>query len=404
MFSVFGLYTHIRANRIRSALLYVLMFVSVYGFVYLSVFLWHGIIKNDRFIRKFRGMAETENTIFSFQDSIIQSNTTFIHYLLYLTAFIIIWLLVSFLLRNILLRKASGMVLTSRKELPEIYSLLEDLCISCGMAVPQLAVINDPSLNAFASGFYEDEFTITLTTGLIDTLNREEMSAVLAHELTHLKNKDVAVMMVSNTITSFFELFNITKRVSFDEYFRGVMRTLLSAGNIRHIGVNMLILIFIIPLVMILITIYSMAGFIITSIPKLALSRTREYMADAGAVELTKNPDALIAALLKISGRSDIRNATTDIMMMCIDNSRWDIRNLLSTHPTIEERIEALTEFAGGRPDMITLKAETPEKLRRFLRGSAFSSSKAPNSVSQAMTEKPKKKKRLFFGKKRRKL
>jgi len=111
---------------------------------------------------------------------------------------------------------------------------------------------------------------------------------------------------------------------------------------------------------------------------RFALSRSREFLADAGSVELTKNPDAMITALRKIEGRGDLERANSAVMEMCIDNPRHDFANLFDTHPPIEKRIEALVQYAGGHdPGPIALPAPAEE-------GAEYTGEPEPGGQSEA--------------------
>jgi len=159
---------------------------------------------------------------------------------------------------------------------------------------------------------------------------------VLGHELTHIRNGDVRMMVVAviiaGVVSFFAELF-------FRLWFYGGFRGSRSSGERRGGGAGFAILIAIGLIVL---------AYLLSFIIRLALSRSREFLADAGSVELTKNPDAMISALRKIEDRGELPGATSAVMEMCIDNPRQGFGELFDTHPTVESRAAALVKFAGG--------------------------------------------------------
>jgi len=222
-----------------------------------------------------------------------------------------------------------------RRAEPELYNLLENLAISRGMKTPTLRIIESPSLNAYASGLHEGNYSVTVTRGLMQTLSRDEMECVLAHELTHVINKDVRTMVIASI---FAGIISVIAELVFRSLF--YMRGGRSRDNKNAM-----------PLILIGLAI-GVIGFGLATVIRMTLSRTREYVADAGAVELTKNPDAMISALRKVSGQSKIE-APDELRGMFLDNTadKADFAGLFATHPPIEKRIAALVKFAGGHDE-----------------------------------------------------
>lgn len=202
--------------------------------------------------------------------------------------------------------------------------------------MPQLNVIETPALNAFASGVSDKSYKVTVTRGLIDTLDRDEMEAVLAHELTHIMNKDVRLLIVAVIFVGIFSFFG-------EILFRNMFRTGIRVGghtrsrNGDSRGGGVLILIAIAMIVI---------AYVLALVIRFSLSQRREYLADAGAVELTRSPDAMISALKKISGRARI-DAPNDVQQMMIENTQ-PFAGVFATHPPIDKRIDALVQYAGG--------------------------------------------------------
>ncbi|PQA87458.1 M48 family metallopeptidase [Hyphococcus luteus] len=224
----------------------------------------------------------------------------------------------------------------TRKEAPELYNLLENLCVSRGLTMPTLNIIETPALNAFASGLSEKSYKVTVTRGLIETLDKDELEAVLAHELTHIMNKDVRLLIIAVIFVGVFSFFG--ELVFRSMFYRGVRiggHTRSRSGDSRGGGVLILIAIAMIVI-----------AYVLALVIRFSLSQKREYLADAGAAELTRNPDAMISALKKISGHSTV-DAPNDIQQMMVDNSH-PFAGVFATHPPIEKRIAALVKFAGG--------------------------------------------------------
>ncbi len=248
------------------------------------------------------------------------------------------WFLIAWLLNQQIVKASVGAKGLTRREAPEIYNMLENLCLSRGLTMPKLNIIESAALNAFASGVSEASYTITLTRGLIDTLDDDELEAVLAHELTHIMNKDVRLLIVAVVFVGIFSFF---AEILFDGLFRTGVRvgghTRSRNGDSRGGGILIIVAIALIIL-----------AYVLAIAIRFALSRKREFLADAGAVELTKNPDAMISALRKISGRSEV-DAPADVRQMMVVNAK-PFAGVFMTHPSIEKRVEALVDFGGGAP------------------------------------------------------
>jgi heat shock protein HtpX len=250
-----------------------------------------------------------------------------------------VWLLIGYFFNGAIIHMATGAKPVSRTEAPKLYNLLENLCISRGLAVPRLYIIDTDEMNAYASGIDEKSYTITVTRGLLDQLNSDEMEAVLAHELTHIIDRDCRLMIVTIVFTGMLsflaQLLWRSMRVA------AFTRSRSRGGG----GVLVMMLVAGIALVV---------GYVLALMLRLALSRRREYLADAGSVDLTKNPDALISALLKISRNPDVPHVPSEVRQMFIENSpsAFDLGGLFATHPPIAQRIHVLEELGGHAPDL----------------------------------------------------
>jgi heat shock protein HtpX len=253
-----------------------------------------------------------------------------------------IWFAVAYFSHQAIIDASTGARGVSRTEAPELYNLLENLCISRGIPMPKLRVIDSEALNAFATGLHRGQYSITVTRGLVQVLDRDEIEAVLAHELTHIRNHDVRLLVVAVIFVGIFSFVG-------EMLFRGLRNVRVSGGGRSSNsdsgggGGGAAIIAIIAAFVIIAIS-YALAIAI-----RFALSRKREYLADAGAVELTKNPDAMISALMKIDGRAEIEGAPAEVREMFIENDHPGFGELFATHPPIERRIAALRAYAGGR-------------------------------------------------------
>lgn len=264
-------------------------------------------------------------------------NDMFVNVIPFVTSIVIIWFLIAFWAHNAMIGMATGSKPLSRKENKRVYNLVENLCMQDGMKMPKVNVIEDPGLNAFASGLREKDYTVTLTRGIIEKLDDEELEGVIAHELMHIKNKDVRLLVIS---IIFVGIFSFLVQV----LFRSVLYSSISNRRNKDGGKAVLIALVI-----------ALVAFLLSLVFKFALSRKREYMADSGAAEMTRNPKALAGALRKISGRSEIETVKSDDVKEMFIEHKPDKENsagllssisgLFATHPPIEKRIQYLEQF-----------------------------------------------------------
>jgi heat shock protein HtpX len=243
------------------------------------------------------------------------------------------WFTVAFAFHQGIINSATGAHAVRRNEAPDIYNLLENLCISRGMAMPRLYIVESPVLNAYASGLSETSFSITLTRGLIDTLSKEELETVIAHELTHIMNRDVRLLVISIV---FVGMLSFLSEMAFRTLLRG-NHSRFRYHSDRDRGGGAVILL--------IATVVLGIGYFLSLLIRFTLSRQREFLADAGAVELTKNPSGLIGALIKISGNANLP-APDEVKQMYIENSQAFL-GMFATHPPIPKRIEALKMMGG---------------------------------------------------------
>jgi heat shock protein HtpX len=241
-----------------------------------------------------------------------------------------VWLLIAYAFNDVLIHAATGAKPVTRADSPRLYNLLENLCISRGMAVPRLYVIDTDAMNAYATGIDKRTYSITVTRALMERLDDRELEAVLAHELTHILDQDVRLLLITivfvGAISFIAQLLWRSLRVMSFRRQRG------NAG-----------------LVLLAAAIVAGIGYLLALILRFAISRRREYLADAGSVELTKSPEALISALRKISENADVPHVPSEVRQMFIENplSESGFFNLFATHPPIADRIRVLERLEG---------------------------------------------------------
>jgi heat shock protein HtpX len=344
--AAYGLYTHIASNKFRSMVLLAGLFLLFYVLVYAGALIAEVGIDSSRTVAFYLSQA-SHDLLVAFP---------------YATIAAIAWIVIAYFFHQSMIDAVTGGHTVTRQEQPRLYNLLENLCISRGITMPQLKIMESPALNAFATGLNQRQYAITVTTGLLQALNDQEIEAVLGHELTHIKNGDVQLMVVAVIIAGVVGFFG-------ELFFRGFTNFGWSSGGSWSSGSSSsrssssrdskssgggAVIVVIIAVVLIVL------AWLLSQVVKLALSRSREYLADAGSVELTKNPDAMITALRKIEGRGELPGATSAVMELCVDNPREGFSDLFATHPSVDARIKALVDFAGGHdPGPLELPADS---------------------------------------------
>ena len=217
----------------------------------------------------------------------------------------------------------------SRQQSPEFYAAVESLSITAGIPMPRLFVIDEPSPNAFAAGNSPRNSVVCVTTGLLELMDKPELEAVIAHEISHIKNYDIRVSMAAVALTAAIGfLADIAWRLFFWNDDR-------DSKNPIEIIVG-LILVLISPL--------------LASIIQLTISREREYLADASGVMLTRHPDGMISALEKLKANSiPLKKQSSTTASLYISNplKKGAINTLFSTHPPLDERIKRLKDNSG---------------------------------------------------------
>jgi len=329
--AAYGLYTHIQSNKRRSVALLVGLFLLVYVMTYAGALL-----------------AEALSGDASLDYLLRAALRDFVASVPFVTIGTALWILIAYKFHQSMIDAITGGHEVTRQEDPRLYNILENLCISRGITMPKLKVMESDALNAFATGMNPKQYSITVTTGLLQRLDDAELEGVLGHELTHIRNGDVRLLVIAVIMAGVLAFF---AELAFRLLFQGGLRW-RSRGDSDRKGSGGAAIAILIAVVLI-----AVAWFLSLFI-RFALSRKREYLADAGSVELTKNPDAMIMALRKIENRGELEGATSAVMEMCVDNPRSGFADLFATHPPIDQRVEAIVKYMGGHdPGPIALPA-----------------------------------------------
>lgn len=340
MFQAYGLYGHIRANRIRSALLLAGFVVLLHALLFSLLLIWSAFL-GGTFDQIVAGAVQQFSR--SWPIAMLAA---------------LAWFVIAYFTHQALIGLATGAKGVTRNEAPKLYNVLENLCISRGIPMPALQIIDVDALNAYASGLREGEYTVAVTRGLVETLSDDELEAVLAHELTHIRNRDTQLMVIAVIFAGIFAFFGDLLIRGWDFPYGWAPRSKgdgssstsdgwgssssSSDGGRSRDGGGGAILAIVVAIAIIVVS------WGVSTLIRLALSRSREYLADAGSAELTKNPDAMVRALRKIE-----RHATFDVPSRMeaffIENPvSGRVSGLFSTHPPIEDRIAALARYAGA--------------------------------------------------------
>ncbi len=261
-----------------------------------------------------------------------------------------IWFIIAYFSNTAIIRHATHARPLERKENVRVYNIVENLCIAGGIEMPKINIVEDENLNAFASGIDINSYTVTLTTGIINALDDTELSAVVGHELTHIKNRDTRLMVVCIVFVGIFSMtVNVLLRI-----LSSMWRSPRPRTRRKNDGAGAGIV-----LVLIIALVWATIGYFFSTLTRLAISRKREYVADAGAAELCGDPLALASALRKISanpGLADVKR--DDIAQLYVIHPDEEFDNdmglkglvakaniLFCTHPDTPERIKLLEQF-----------------------------------------------------------
>lgn len=256
-----------------------------------------------------------------------------------------IWFLIAYFANTSMVKAATGARSLERRENPRIYNIVENLCMTCGMDMPKINVVDDPQLNAFASGINKETYTVTVTTGLMDLLNDDELAGVIGHELTHIRNRDTRLLITSIVFVGIVStIMSLVVRMMFNHMMWGGLSS--RRDNEKGGGVSTIV-------IMIVGIICCAIAYFFTLLTRFAISRKREYMADAGGAELCGNPLALASALRKISGDPGLQNVEReDVAQLFIihpqsftSGFQGFFNSMFATHPDTAKRIAFLEQL-----------------------------------------------------------
>lgn len=256
-----------------------------------------------------------------------------------------IWFCIAYFANAQMVKSAVGARSLERRENPRVYNIVENLCMTCGMDMPMINVVDDPQLNAFASGINKSSYTVTVTTGILSVLDDDELAGVIGHELTHIRNKDTNLLITSIVFVGIIStIMSLVVRMLYYTMWLGGGSSRKSEGKSN--GLSAIV-------VLVIGAICCFIAYIFTMLTRFAISRRREYMADAGGAELCGNPRALASALKKISGNPGLDNVgredVAQLFIMRPDELQSGVMgfmsSLFSTHPDPEKRIAILEQF-----------------------------------------------------------
>jgi heat shock protein HtpX len=310
----FGLQSQISKNNANSVLLLILFPLVFFGLTWLFFF--------------FTSIGPEHEQL-----GLIDVNRSFFSTIPWITIGVIIWFIIAWFSHTAIIDAATSSKPLERNENKRVYNLVENLCISTGMPMPKVNIIEDDSLNAFASGINLKTYSVSLSRGIIDKLKDDELEAVIAHELTHIRNRDVRLLIISIVFVGIFAFIA-------EMLFRSMRFGRIGRGKKEGAGIFIALLL-------------ALVGYLLASLFRFALSRKREYLADAGSAELTRRPLSLASALRKVSADPTIEAVKRkDVAQMFIENpqesegkSTFSFANLFATHPPVEKRIKLLEQY-----------------------------------------------------------
>ena len=324
-----GIHTQQASNNMKSLLLLLLFPCILLGVVYVFLVIVNMLGISDP------AYGETSEVNWAYV------NYEMMHVLPWVVGIVGLWFLIAYFMNTSMVRRATGARPLERRENPRVYNIVENLTMACGMPMPKVNVIDDPMLNAFASGMDDKSYTVTVTTGICDRLNDEELAGVIGHELTHIRNRDTRLLIISIIFVGIMStIMSLSVRLMWNNMIFGTRRR-----DEKNSGGGILLLFVVIIL--------SAIGYFFTLLTRFAISRKREYMADAGGAELCGNPLALASALRKISAHPGLGQVQReDVAQLFIIHPKGlksslagMIDSLFSTHPSTESRIAYLEQF-----------------------------------------------------------
>ena len=328
-----GMQTQIRRNNMLSVLLLLLfpliILVTVWGFLALVNYFGNSSYDvSGQLIR---------------QLDIATVNAYFLQTLPWVVGIVGVWFAISYFANASLVSRAVRSRPLERRENPRVYNIVENLCMTCNMEMPAINIVNDRQLNAFASGINSKSYAVTLTTGMLDLLDDDELAGVIGHELTHIRNRDTRLLITSIIFVGIIStVMSLIVRTMYHVMWTGSGRREKDKGGLSVFFVVLLVGI-----------VCCAIAYFFTSLTRFAISRKREYMADAGGAELCGNPLALASALKKISNNPGLdhvnREDVAQLFIVHPDEMNSGLlgfmSGLFSTHPDTQKRIEILEQF-----------------------------------------------------------
>jgi len=330
-----GMVTQIRRNNMRTVLLLLMFPAIILGmvWVFLALLNYFGNGYYDQY----------GNVVHQLDAQTV--NYYFLNTLPWVIGGVGLWFLIAYFSNAAMVRAATGARSLTRKESPRVYNIVENLCMTCNMDMPKINVVDDPQLNAFASGIDKKSYTVTVTTGLLSLLSDDELAGVLGHELTHIRNHDTRLLITSIVFVGIIStVMSMVVQTMYNMMWLGGGRR--DRDNEKGNGLSIVV-------VLLIGAVCCAVAYFFTLLTRFAISRKREYMADAGGAELCGNPLALASALRKISGDPGLQKVKRDdvAQLFIIHPQRFApgimsfFSSLFSTHPDTKKRIEILEQF-----------------------------------------------------------
>jgi heat shock protein HtpX len=329
MARAYGLYSHIQRNRLKSAFLLASFVLLIHAVLFSLVLIFEAL--------SYGGTAQeileaaVDDMRYAWPAGVIAAG---------------LWFVIAYAFHQRMIDYATQAVGVERRVEPRLYNTLENLCISRGISMPKLKIIETGGLNAFASGLRDNNYSIAVTRGLLEQLTDRELQAVLGHELTHIRNKDTQLLVVAVIFAGIIAFIGdlIFRRIDFPFGYSPQPRsTTRRRRDGEGAGGGAAVIIILIALAVIAVS------WGVSVLIRFAISRSREYLADAGSVELTKDPDAMISALRRIESAVAIPEIPSRMRAFFIESpAEKPERGWLATHPSVEERVKAIEIFAGG--------------------------------------------------------
>lgn len=324
--AVLSVYDHITQNNRKTLLLVLLFPISLCLLVFLACWLAVVLVGDIRMISE--GVSYLPDKWQPMYPNSFWAGLGFAYDFL-LPVFIIgiIWMIISFLFGSKMMLAFAGAKPIEKKDAKQLYNIVENTAIMAGLPMPKLYIIEDMSLNAFATGYSPKNAAVAVTRGLMEKLTPMELQGVVAHEMAHIGNRDIRLnMLIISGLGIFYSLGRSCLRSATRSSGRNDKK---GNGTVLFLCIGVALLIF---------------NYIVAPLIQMAISRQREYAADATGAKILHNPKALADALEKIAldARVEILDKQRNMAVACIASPFASLSSLTSTHPPIEERVYRL--------------------------------------------------------------